>query len=224
MSDLKTIAVVGGTGAEGSGLAVRWANKGHRVIIGSRDLAKATETAQKINSTVGKELAEGDTSESAVSRAQIAVLTVPFAAQLKTAEALYSSLQGKILIDVTVPLMPPKVSTVQLPTGGSCIVAVQAALGPNVRVVSAFQNVSAHKLWDLNYAIQCDVLICSNDKQARQEVIALAADAGLRGVDAGPLANSTVAEALTSVLIWINRANKVADAGIKITGLSSVSA
>ena len=220
MTETRTIAIIGGTGAEGSGLAVRWAHKGHRVIIGSRDAAKAQETAVKINDAIGRDLASGDVSEAAVAQADIAVLTVPFAAQIKTAEALKAALSGKILIDVTVPLVPPKVSTVQLPSGGSCVVALQAALGADVRVVSAFQNVSAHKLWDLSYAIQCDVLVCGDDKQARQDVVALAADAGLRGIDAGPLANSVVAEALTSALIWINRANKISDAGIMITGLS----
>jgi len=219
MSEARVIAIIGGTGAEGSGLAVRWANKGHKVVIGSRDPQKARETAAKINETVGRDLATGDTSDNAVRQADIVVLTVPFAAQLKTALALQSGLRGKILIDVTVPLVPPKVSTVQLPPSDSCVVALQAELGPDVRVVSAFQNVSAHKLWDLAYAIQCDVLVCSDDKQARQEVVALACDAGLRGVEAGPLANSVVAEALTSVLIWVNRNNKIADAGITITGL-----
>jgi NADPH-dependent F420 reductase len=123
-------------------------------------------------------------------------------------------------VDVTVPLVPPKVSQVQLPAAGSCVVAVQQDLGDGVRVVSAFQNVSAHKLKDLEYSIKCDVLVCSNDKEARQIVIGLAKDTGLRGIDAGGLANSTVAESLTSALIWINRTYKIPDAGIVITGIN----
>jgi NADPH-dependent F420 reductase len=215
-----TIAIVGGTGAEGSGLALRWANAGHQIIIGSRDPAKAQALADEFNERLGTKKLSGAASEKAVESADIVVLTVPYASQLEMVRALRSKLQGKILVDVTVPLVPPKVSQVQLPAAGSCVVAVQQDLGDGVRVVSAFQNVSAHKLKDLEYSIKCDVLVCSNDKEARQIVIGLAKDAGLRGIDAGGLANSTVAESLTSALIWINRTYKIPDAGIVITGIN----
>jgi NADPH-dependent F420 reductase len=215
-----TIAIVGGTGAEGSGLALRWANAGHQIIIGSRDPAKAQALADEFNERLGTKKLSGAASEKAVESADIVVLTVPYASQLEMVRALRTKLQGKILVDVTVPLVPPKVSQVQLPASGSCVVAVQQDLGDGVRVVSAFQNVSAHKLKDLEYSIKCDVLVCSNDKEARQIVIGLAKDAGLRGIDAGGLANSTVAESLTSALIWINRTYKIPDAGIVITGIN----
>lgn len=215
-----TIAIVGGTGAEGSGLALRWAHAGHRVIIGSRDATKAQSLADEFNGKLGTKMLSGMTSDDAVEKAEIVVLTVPYSSQLDMVRALKSRLQGKILVDVTVPLVPPKVSQVQLPAAGSCVVAVQRELGDGVRVVSAFQNVSAHKLKDLEYSIRCDVLVCSNDKEARQLVIGLAMDAGLRGIDAGVLANSTVAESLTSALIWINRVYKIPDAGIVITGIN----
>jgi NADPH-dependent F420 reductase len=215
-----TIAIVGGTGAEGSGLALRWAHAGHRVIIGSRDSAKAQAIADEFNAKLGTSQVSGAASEAAVGPADVVVLTVPYASQLAMARALKDQLQGKILIDVTVPLVPPKVSQVQLPETDSCVVAVQQELGDGVRVVSAFQNVSAHKLKDLDYEIKCDVLVCSNDRDARQIGIALAKDAGMRGIDAGALANSTVAESLTSALIWINRTYKVPDAGIMITGIN----
>lgn len=215
-----TIAIVGGTGAEGSGLALRWAHAGHRVIIGSRDATKAQSLADEFNGKLGTKMLSGMTSDDAVEKAEIVVLTVPYSSQLDMVRALKSRLQGKILVDVTVPLVPPKVSQVQLPAAGSCVVAVQRELGDGVRVVSAFQNVSAHKLKDLKYSIRCDVLVCSNDKEARQLVIGLAMDAGLRGIDAGVLANSTVAESLTSALIWINRVYKIPDAGIVITGIN----
>src|SRR5262245_39744268 len=192
-----TIAIVGGTGAEGSGLALRWAHAGHRVIIGSRDAAKAQALADELNRKLGTTMLSGMTSDAAVAMAEIVVLTVPYASQLEMVRALKSALQGKILVDVTVPLVPPKVSQVQLPAADSCLVAVQNELGDGVRVVSAFQNVSAHKLKDLEYKIKCDVLVCSNDKEARQVAIGLANDAGLRGIDAGALTNSTVAESLT---------------------------
>jgi 8-hydroxy-5-deazaflavin:NADPH oxidoreductase len=215
----KTIAVIGGTGAEGRGLALRWAAAGHKVIIGSRDASRAMEAAQAIATAVPGAQVEGAEGLAAAQAAELAVLAVPFAAQLDTARRIAPGLQGKILIDVTVPLMPPKVSHVQLPPEGSCVVRVQRELGDGVRVVSAFQNVSAHKLSDPNYKIACDVLVCSDSKEARQAVIQLAADAGLRGIDAGPLANSAAAEAMTSLLIWINRVYKIPDAGVAITGI-----
>jgi hypothetical protein len=220
-SNPATLAVIGGTGAEGGGLALRWAAAGHRVIIGSRDSAKAAAAAGELRALLpaGSGRLEGAASGAAAKEAAVVVLTVPFAAQMTTALALKPVLGGKILVDVTVPLVPPKVSTVQLPAGGSCVAQVQKELGPGVRVVSAFQNVSAHKLKKLEQAIACDVLVCADDKEARERVIELATDAGLRGINAGPLANSAAAEALTSLLIWINRAYKVPDAGIAITGL-----
>jgi 8-hydroxy-5-deazaflavin:NADPH oxidoreductase len=213
------IAVIGGSGAEGSGLAARWAHAGHAVTIGSRDAEKARRAADEISRLAGGSAVAGEENKAAASTADIVVLTVPFSAQMPTVRELKDVLAGKVLVDVTVPLVPPKVSTVQLPPGGSCVVLVQKELGPDVRVVSAFQNVSAHKLEKLDQAIACDVLVCADDKAARQTVISLARDAGLRGIDAGPLANSAAAEALTSLLIWINRTYKVPDAGVAITGL-----
>jgi NADPH-dependent F420 reductase len=215
-----SICVVGGTGAEGGGLALRWAHAGHRVTIGSRDAAKAADAARELNTILGAEHVTGTDSATGVAAAEIVVLTVPFAAQIPTVTGLKAELAGKILIDVTVPLVPPKVSRVQLPPTDSCVVAVQQLLGDEVRVVSAFQNVSAHKLKKLGQPIDCDVLVAADDKDARAVAITLAKDAGLRGIDVGPLANSVVAESLTSALIWINRTYKLPDAGIRITGLA----
>jgi hypothetical protein len=215
-----SICIVGGTGAEGSGLALRWAHVGHRVTVGSRDPAKAREAARELNAILGADRIAGVENTDGVIPADIVVLTVPFAAQMPTVSDLKPHLSGKILIDVTVPLVPPKVSRVQLPPSDSCVVAVQQFLGSEVRVVSAFQNVSAHKLKKLDYTIDCDVLVTSDDQAARAVAIGLAKDASLRGIDAGPLANSTIAESLTSALIWINRTYKIPDAGIRITGLA----
>jgi len=215
-----SICIVGGTGAEGSGLALRWAHAGHRVTVGSRDPAKAREAARELNAILGADRIAGVENKDGVTPADIVALTVPFAAQMPTVCDLKPHLSGKILIDVTVPLVPPKVSRVQLPPSDSCVVAVQQLLGSEVRVVSAFQNVSAHKLKKLDYTIDCDVLVTSDDEAARAVAIGLAKDAGLRGIDAGPLANSTIAESLTSALIWINRTYKIPDAGIRITGLA----
>jgi 8-hydroxy-5-deazaflavin:NADPH oxidoreductase len=216
-----SICIIGGTGAEGSGLALRWAHAGHRVTIGSRDEMKAKEAACELNAILGADRISGAESRKGVVATDIAVLTVPFAAQIATISGLQTELSGKILIDVTVPLVPPKVSRVQLPPTDSCVVAVQQMLGDKVRVVSAFQNVSAHKLKNLAHRIDCDVFVTGDDKDARAIGIALAEAADLRGLDAGPLANSVVAESLTSLLIWINRHYKIPDAGIRITGLST---
>jgi NADPH-dependent F420 reductase len=155
----------------------------------------------------------------AAAAADIVVLSVPFAAQQSTVQDVAAHLQGKILIDVTVPLVPPKVSRVQLPEGGSAVEAVQRLLGEGVRVVSAFQNISAHHLTKLGETVECDVLVCADDPEAAQEVIELAEEIGLTAWNAGPLCNSVVAEALTSVLIALNRRYKVHDSGIRLTGL-----
>lgn len=220
--DHLNIAVLGGTGAEGGGLAFRWAAAGHQVIIGSRDAARAAAAAAEINAGTGKSNARGAGNGKAVQDAAIVVLAVPYAAQMQTALSVKDALAGRILVDVTAPLKPPKVGTVQLPEGGSCVAALQAAL-PEVKVVSAFQNVGAHHLREAGHAIDCDVLVCGDDKAAREQVIALVEAAGMRGLHAGPLANSAAAEALTSVLIFINRTYKVPGSGIRITGLDGVS-
>jgi hypothetical protein len=213
------IAVLGGTGAEGSGLAYRWAAAGHRVVLGSRDSARAEEAAAKLNALLGADKVRGASNRAAAESATVVVLSVPYAAQRATALDVASALTGKVLIDVTVPLVPPKVSVVHLPEGGSAVAALQKALGSDVRVVSAFQNISAHHLKQLDQPIECDVLVCSDDVEAAEVAIGLAGDAGLRGWYAGVLANSVVLEGLTSVLIGINRRYKVPASGIRLVGV-----
>lgn len=219
MTQSFTIAVLGGTGQEGGGLALRWAKAGHHVILGSRDAAKAAAAAAGMKAKLGAAQVAGDANVSAAAAADIVVLTVPFAAQRATVEEVRGALAGKILIDATAPLVPPKVARVQLPAGGSAVAAIQAMLGEEVRVVAAFQNVSAHHLHDLDHAIDCDVLVCGDDPAARDVAIGLAADIGLRGIHAGPIVNSAAAEALTSILIAMNMRYKVPGTGIRITGL-----
>lgn len=220
MTDTQTIAVLGGTGEEGGGLALRWAKAGHRVILGSRNVDKAAAAAEAMNRTLGGSNVSGSDNKAAARAAGIVVLTVPYAAQRSTLEDVRESLAGKILVDATVPLVPPKVARVQLPAGGSAVAAIQQWLGPEVRVVAAFQNVSAHFLKDLNHKIDCDVLVCGDDVAAREAVVGLVADVGLRGIHAGPIVNAAAAEALTSILISINMRYKIAGAGIRITGLN----
>lgn len=207
------IAVLGGTGQEGRALAVRWAGAGYPVIIGSRDAAKATAAAEAINASSGHKRATGADLMTAALRGTIVVLTVPHAAQLATLSLVKPALDGKILVDVTVPLVPPKVTRAQLPEGGSAVVQAQSLLGSSVKVVSAFQNISHELLSHPGRTIDCDVLVCGDDKDARDAVVALAGAAGMRAWHAGPLANSAAAEALTSVLIFMNIRHKAHAAG-----------
>jgi NADPH-dependent F420 reductase len=218
MPELSPLAILGGTGPQGSGLALRWARAGHGVTIGSRNAAKSAQAADDLNRRLDSGNIAGASNEAAADSAGIIILAVPYAAQRSVADSVRAQLQGKILIDVTVPLVPPKVGTVHLPATGSAVVALQASLGEGVRVVSAFQNISAHHLHDLDHGIDCDVLICGDDKAACETVIVLAQAAGMRGWHAGPLANSAAAEALTSVLITLNRRYRIAGSGIRITG------
>jgi NADPH-dependent F420 reductase len=209
------IGIIGGTGDLGSGLAKAWVAAGHKVIIGSRSREKAEKAAAALGEAVS-----GDDNVGAARAADVVVLAVPFASHDQTIEEIKGVVGGKILVDTAVPLVPPKVSTVQLPSGGSAAQIAQRLLGSEVRVVSAFHNVSASKL-HAGGRVDCDVLVFSDDKAARNLVIGLAGEVARRGVGGGGLANSAAAEAMTSVLIWINRQYKTRAAGIGITGLET---
>lgn len=211
------IAVIGGTGSLGGGLARRWAAAGYPVLIGSRDVGKAEQAAVAIAVPAGLPPVKGLAQGEAAQAAELIVVTVPFAAHKTTIEAIRPYCAGKIVVDTTVPLVPPKVGTAQIPIEGCAAVQARQGLGHAAIVVSAFHNVSAHKLHE-SAAIDCDILVFGDQRAARETVIGLAEAAGLRGLHGGPLANSIAAEALTSVLITINRLYKVEGAGIRITG------
>ena len=219
---LPVLAILGGTGDLGTGLARRWAQAGYRVIIGSRTLEKAETAVADLQEVmaergVAEVSVEAMENLAAAEASDIVTLTVPFSHQASTLEYVKPALQGKILIDVTVPLVPPKVARVQLPEQGSAGQIAQELLGENVAVVSAFQNVAAHHLQE-GQGIECDVLVCGNKKDARAEVIKLVEAAGMKGFHAGMIYNAAAAEALTSVLITINKQYSC-HAGIKISGL-----
>ncbi|MFW5709017.1 MAG: NADPH-dependent F420 reductase [Chloroflexota bacterium] len=214
-----TVAVLGGTGKEGSGLSMRWALNGYRVIIGSRDATRAVTRAAELNEIIGGDYIVGMANEQAAAEAEIVVLSVPYDAHRPTLEAVRPQLTGKILVDVTVPLKPPQVRTVSVPTGYAAGLEAQQIVGDDVRVVSAFQNVSAVKLADPKTDVNCDVLVCGDDTDAKREVFRLVEAAGMKGIDAGPLANAVAAESLTPVLLYINKTYKVKGAGIRITNL-----
>ncbi|NND68481.1 MAG: NADPH-dependent F420 reductase [Halioglobus sp.] len=222
--NMPVLAILGGTGDLGTGLARRWAQAGYRVIIGSRTQEKAEAAVADLREVmaergVGDVTVEAMENLEAASAAEVVAITVPFSHQASTLELVKDALQGKILIDVTVPLMPPKVARVQLPEQGSAGQIAQELLGEEVAVVSAFQNVAAAHLQDAD-AVECDVLVCGNKKEARQAVIELVEAAGMRGYHAGMINNAAAAEALTSVLIVINKQYNC-HAGIKITGLDA---
>jgi NADPH-dependent F420 reductase len=215
---LLTIAVLGGTGKEGKGLAYRWAKAGYQVLIGSRYSEKAVTTASEIMELLeGESSLVGTTNQEAAEQADIAVVAVPYSGHREILESVKDKLNGKLVIDTTVPLVPPKVSKVQMPAAGSAAQEAKEILGDNVEVVAAFQNVSyEHLLGDEE--VECDVLVTGTSKKARQEVLTLVEAAGMIGWDAGPIENSVVVEGLTSVLININKQYGSTHAGIKITG------
>jgi len=215
---LLTIAVLGGTGKEGKGLAYRWAKAGYQVLIGSRYSEKAVTTASEIMELLeGESSVVGTTNQEAAELADIVVVTVPYSGHREMLESVKGALDGKLVIDTTVPLVPPKVSKVKMPAAGSAAQEAKEILGENVEVVAAFQNVSYEYLLG-DEEVDCDVLVTGSSKMAREEALTLVEAAGLIGWDAGPIENSVVVEGLTSVLININKQYGSTHAGIKITG------
>lgn len=216
---LFSIAVLGGTGKEGRGLVYRWARAGYHVHIGSRDKTKALTVATEVMALLeGEALVDGMSNLEAAQNSDLIVLTVPYIAHRKTIEWVKEALKGKILIDVTVPLVPPKVGIVQMPPAGSAAQEARDILGEDTEVCAAFQNISHENLMNDEYR-ECDVLVTGTSREARTETIKLVEAAGLSGWDAGPLENSMVVEGLTSVLISINKKYGSTHAGIKITGV-----
>tara|TARA_Y100001970_G_C14070662_1_gene769244 strand:- start:362 stop:1021 length:660 start_codon:yes stop_codon:yes gene_type:complete len=216
MNDIrKVIAIIGGTGGLGSALAFRLGNAGYKILIGSRNNEKACISAEKINDRLGKEIAIGYNNREAAKLAEIIVLTIPFSNHNEIIEEVKEEVQGKIVVDTTVPLVPPKVSRVHLPSSGSIAKLAQEKLGQNVRLVSAFQNVAATSL-DSEDNVKGEVLVCGNNLDARSEVISLIESIGLKGWHAGPIDNSVVTESLTPVLIFLNKRYKLSGSGISI--------
>ncbi|MEZ4267538.1 MAG: NADPH-dependent F420 reductase [Myxococcota bacterium] len=215
------IGIVGGTGKEGRGLALRWAKAGHAVTVGSRDAARGAEAAQELAAQAQAPIGGGDNFQ-ACKDAEVVILSVPYGAHASTLRELAPHLSGRLLVDITVPLVPPKVSRVQLPAGQSAALEARAMVGDDVRVVAAFHHVGAHHLVDLDHGLETDVLVCGDDPDAREVVIGLAKDLGARGLDAGVLENAVALESLTPVLIHMNRRYKSPGAGIRITGLGEI--
>jgi NADPH-dependent F420 reductase len=212
------IAIVGGTGKEGSGLAVRWGRAGHTVVIGSRDAERARARAAEL-AAAGHGAFEGGDNVWAAAAAEVVVLTVPYAAHAETLRAIQPGLAGKTLVDVTVPLRPPKVARVHLPAGRAAALEAQEIVGAATPVVAALHHVSSAHLADPSHPVLCDVLVATDDARARATTLSLIRDLGLRGLDAGPLDNAVALESLTPVLIHLNKTYKSQNAGIVFTNL-----
>ncbi len=215
------IGIVGGTGKEGKGLALRWARAGHAVSIGSRDATRARERAAELSAIAGDAPIRGGDNAWAASEAEVVVLCVPYAAHAPTLRALGSHLDGRVLIDITVPLDAPRVREVHLPPGHSAAMEAQAILGPGTRVVAALHHVSSLHLADPDHHIEGDVLVCSDDAAACALVISLITDLGARALDAGALRNAIALEALTPVLLHLNKRYKSVGVSLRIVGLSA---
>ncbi len=215
------IAILGGTGPEGSGLGLRWALAGHQVVIGSRQMEKGQQVAAELQGRAPAAAANlsGMDNLSALEGADVAVLAVPYGGQERTLAGLEAALAGKLLLTIVVPLGEKAARVWRPPSGLAAAEEAARQLGQGARVVAAFQNIAAHHLADPEHVIDCDVLVCGDDKADKQTVIELCAAAGMRGVDAGPLQNAGVVEGLTAVLIGINIRHKVKDAGLRITGI-----
>lgn len=221
MSKRPTLAVIGGTGAEGSGLALRWAASGYPIVIGSRKREKAQLAAAELTALLPANSAaiEGNTNAEAATTADVVVLSVPYDSQRGILEQIREGCQGKTVVSVVVPLQPPQVSRVWHPPAGSAAEEAQIILGDTVPLVAAFQNISATHLKDLKHTIDCDIFVTGDHKEAKQTAMELVQAAGMRGIDAGPLVNSSVSEGLTALLIGINIRYKVKGSGIRITGI-----
>lgn len=212
------IGIVGGTGREGRGLAVRWAQAGHDVFIGSRDAERGKSKAAEFSEEFGTTLSGGD-NIAACEHGELIVVTVPYSAHAPTFQSIASTVGDKIVVDITVPLQPPKVRSVHLPEGQAAALEARAALPEGARLVAALHHISSDHLSDPEHSFDCDVLVCGDDKEARASVIQVIGDLGLRGVDAGVLRNAIALESLTPVLLHINRRYKSVGSGIRITGI-----
>jgi 8-hydroxy-5-deazaflavin:NADPH oxidoreductase len=212
---MASIAVIGGTGHLGKGIARRLAKAGHAVTIGSR----AADRAEGVAAEMGLGI-KGAANDQAAEGQDVVIVTVPYENQKATLTQIKDKVGGAIVVDTTVPLVPPKVMRVQLPAAGSAAAEAREHLGPDVRFATAFHNVAAHIL-DSDAKVDCDVLVFSDDVEARNTVVGLVGDMELRGLSGGALVNSAAAEAITSLLIYMNKTYKADGAGIRFTSLTT---
>ena len=216
MVSANTVAIIGGTGQEGKALALRGAAAGRRVIIGSRELERARAAAAEIAAKVPGSQVQGLGNLDAARQADTIVVTVPPNGHRNTFEGLRGFVDGKVVIDTTARVDP---RAPRPPAPPAAAQDAQSILGPQARVVAAFQNVPAHVLAQLGREVKSDAFVCSDDAEAKEVVMALAEAAGMRAFDAGPLANAIVVEGLTALIIALNKRYKSRSGGIRVTGL-----
>ncbi len=212
------IAILGGTGKEGSGLAVRWARVGHKILIGSRDAERARQRAAELSRQVNGAI-EGLSNLEAARRGELVVITVPFAGHRTLLEEVRPALQGKIVVDTVGPVDLKAPHPYVPPAEGSAAEEAQSVLGPRVKVVAALHHIAAHELSALGHVISGDGLFCGDDAAAKAVVAALISAIGARPVDVGPLKHAPLIEGITPLLIEINKRYRVKASGIHITGI-----
>lgn len=221
------IGIIGGTGDQGLGLALRFAKGGEQVIVGSRDLKKAENAVNLIENMLKLDSCpnvKGMTNEDAAHEADILILTVPLQAQMVTLKSIKDHVDGKILIDATVPMESclggSPVRYVNMWDGSAAERTANFLKDKNVKVVSAFNNISAASLTTIENEVQCDCLVSGDDSEAKKEAMNLAEKIdGVRAIDCGPLENARIVEKITPLLINLNIRNKIKLAGIRITGI-----
>jgi 8-hydroxy-5-deazaflavin:NADPH oxidoreductase len=214
-----SLAVIGGTGSEGSAIAARFAKAGVRVLIGSRDAMKAQNTANIINTKFGSKNVEGYSNRDAAAKADVVLLSIPYDGMKPILEDLKAAVKGKIVINIASSLDPERKSRAKLNPKGSITAEVQEFFGEDAKVVAAFQNISPEQLEKFDSKIETDVLVCGGDKEAREAVVAMIRKTGIEAFDAGVLANAVVVETMTAVLIYINIKYKMKGAGISLVGV-----
>jgi 8-hydroxy-5-deazaflavin:NADPH oxidoreductase len=212
-----SIGFIGGTGPEGRGLAARFAIAGLEVVIGSRSVERGEDAAKAVLALGGGSVHGGSNHDAA--RAEIVVVTLPYAGQAETLDALRDQIGGRIVISTVVPMrFQGRKVEMLAPAAGSAAQEAQELL-PDARVVAAFQNMAAHKLLDVDNPLEGDVIVCSDDTEALQKVISLARRLpNLRGIDGGPLACSRYVEGITTLLVYINR-NYKTETHVRILGI-----
>jgi hypothetical protein len=212
------VAILGGTGKEGAGLASRWAEAGHAIIIGSRDAERARAKAAELRLLTGKDEITGASNAEAARHGAVVVIALPAQGLPSTLPEVRDGCRGKVVISTVVPLTFGGGRLFTPPAAGSSAEEAQALL-PEANVVAAFQHIAAHELSATEHPIECDLLLCGGDAAAKQVVVDLAKSMGLRSIDVGPLTNAGPLEGITAVLATINRRYKLKNSGIKITGL-----
>ena len=212
------IAILGGTGKEGSGLGGRWARAGHSIVIGSRDAERAKTRASELAAQTGSSNITGAENADAAAQGEIVVIALPSDGLGATLPSVAAACAGKVVVSTVVPLTFGGGRLFTPPPAGSSAEEAQGLL-PDARVIAAFHHIAAHELSETAHAIYCDLLVCGGDAEARKVVSDLGASMGLRAIDVGPLTNAGPLEAITAVLATINRRYKIKNAGIKISGV-----